>query len=258
MIVFEREAMKINANEVATLTGISVRTLHHYDEIQILSPNRNSENGYRQYNDTDLDKLQQILFFKECGFPLIRIKELLENPNFNRLEAFELQKKYLIHEKKRMESMLLTLNKSIQNMKGEITMSQKDKFSGLDFTNNPYEEEARRLWGDETIDKSKAHIALLSKEEQNNISKGMDDLFTKLAEIRTLSPNSKTVQSAMEKMYQYFNNNFGNQYTPEAFAGVGQMYITDERFTENVDKYGEGLSKFLAEAMRIYADKQNK
>lgn len=246
----------MNTREVAKITRISVRTLHHYDTISILSPGRNPENGYRDYTDDDLDRLQQILFFKECGFSLSQIKELLNSPDFDREKAFELQRKYLSHEKMRIESMLETLDKSLKNIKGEIKMSQKDKFNGFDFTKNPYEDEARRLWGDEAVEQNRRHIASLSEEEQNKIAKGMDDLFRSLAEIRQESADSKTAQEAMDRMFRHFNSNFGNKYTPEAFAGVGQLYITDERFTENVDKYGEGLSKFLAEAMKIYAERQ--
>lgn len=82
----------------------------------------------------------------------------------------------------------------------------------------------------------------------------MDDLFTELAAIRNENPASDITQKAMEKMYQHFDKNFGYQYIPQAFAGVGQRYITDARFTENIDQYGKGLSKFLAEAMKIYAE----
>lgn len=246
----------MNINEVSEIVGVSIRTLHYYDKIGILSPCRNPENGYREYDHADMDKLQQILFFKECGFPLAKIKKLLDRPDFDGEKAFEIQKKYLLHEQKRINSMLKTLEKSIQNMKGEIQMSQKEKFNGFDFTNNPYEKEARKLWGDETVDKSNAFIANLSEDEQNSIAKGMDDLFTELATIRMEYPNSETVQKAMEKMYNHFNSNFGYNYSLEAFAGVGQLYISDERFTKNIDKYGEGLSKFLAEAMKIYAESQ--
>jgi DNA-binding transcriptional MerR regulator len=246
----------MNAKEVAKLTGISVRTLHHYDAINLLRPNRNKENGYREYSEEDMDKLQQILFFKECGFPLAKIQKLLNSSSFNREEAFQLQKKYLLHEKKRIETMLDTLNRSMKSMKGEITMSLTEKFGGFDMNNNPYEEEARRLWGDEAVDKSNAHISSLTMEEKDSIAKGMDHLFTELATIRNENPASDTAQKAMEKMYRHFNKNFGYQYTLEAFAGVGQMYITDIRFTENVDQYGKGLSQFLAEAMKIYADSQ--
>lgn len=246
----------MNANEVAELTGVSVRTLHHYDKIGILSPYRNPDNGYREYCDEDMDLLQQILFFKECGFSLAKIKELLDKPDFDRGKAFELQMKYLLHEKKRIDSMLKTIEKSMKNLRGETTMSQKDKFNGFDFTNNPYEEEARQLWGDEVVDQSNARIGSMSKDEQNDIARGMDDLFAMLAKVKDENPGSDVAQEAIDKMYQHFNSNFGYHYTLEAFAGVGQMYITDERFTVNVDKYGEGLSKFLAEAMKIYATRQ--
>lgn len=248
----------MNAKEVARLTGISVRTLHHYDAIGLLCPGRNEENGYRQYSEEDMDRLQQILFFKECGFPLTKIQKLLNSSSFNREEAFQLQKKYLLHEKKRIETMLDTLNRSMRSMKGEITMSLTEKFGGFDMNNNPYEEEARRLWGDEAVDKSNAYVASLSAEEKDSIAKGMDQLFTGLAAIRHENPASAIAQEAMAKMYEHFNKNLGYQYTLEAFAGVGQMYITDVRFTENVDKYGAGLSQFLAEAMKIYADSQAK
>ncbi|KUO70304.1 MAG: MerR family transcriptional regulator [Clostridia bacterium BRH_c25] len=246
----------MNVKEVAKITGVSVRTLHHYDKISILSPSRNPENGYREYSDDDMDRLQQILFFKECGFSLAQIKELLSSPSFDREKAFDLQKKVLLYEKRRIELMLETLEKSVQNMKGKMTMSIKDKFHGFDFTNNPYEDEARRLWGDKVVDQSNAHIKSLSQNEQEAIAKSMDDLFTNLAKIRNEAPDSATAQAAMDKMYSHFNANFGYRYSLEAFAGVGQMYVTDERFTVNIDKYGDGLSKFLSEAMKIYAESQ--
>ena len=246
----------MNTNEVACLTGVSVRTLHHYDKIGLLCPNRNPENGYREYSEKDLDLLQQILFFKECGFPLAQIQKLLSNPSFDRDKAFALQKKYLLHEKKRIDAMLNTLEKTMKSSKGEITMTPKEKFCGFDLTNNPYEEEARRLWGNAVIDQSNAHIAAMSPEEQNAITKDMNDLFMELAAIRTEAPDSDIAQEAMGKMYRHFNQNFGYNYSLEAFSGVGQLYVCDSRFTENVDQYGEGLSNFLAEAMGIYAKKQ--
>lgn len=248
----------MNTKEVAKLTGISVRTLHHYDAIGLLCPNRNKENGYRNYSEEDMERLQQILFFKECGFPLDKIRKLLNSTSFKKEEAFQVQKKYLLYEKKRIETMLDTLEKSMKSMKGEITMSLNEKFGGFDMNNNPYEEEARRLWGDEVIDKSNAHISSMDEREKEGIAKGMDDLFKELSTIRRKDPDSDTAQKAMEKMYQHFIKNFAYQYTPEAFAGLGQLYITDKRFTENIDKYGQGLSEFLAKAMKIYGDRQIK
>jgi DNA-binding transcriptional MerR regulator len=246
----------MNTNEVAGLTGVSVRTLHHYDKIGLLNPNRNPENGYREYSDDDLDLLQQILFFKACGFSLAEIKKLLSNPNFDREKAFMVQKKYLLHEKKRIDAMLDTLEKTMKSWKGEQNMTQKEKFGGFDMTHNPYEEEARRLWGDEAVDASNARIESLSSDEQKEVAEGMEGLFQDLARIRNESPDSQTAQNAMENMYGYFNKNFGYQYSLEAFAGLGQLYVEDQRFTKNIDKYGEGLSAFLSQSMSIYAQNQ--
>lgn len=243
----------MTANEVSELTGVSVRTLHYYDAISLLRPHRHPLNGYREYTDEDLDQLQQILFFKECGFPLVKIKSLLEHPDFDWNKAFALQKKYLLHERQRIETMLDTLEKSMKTKKGKLEMSQKEKFHGFDFSSNPYEEEARQLWGDDAVEKSNAHLSSLSKEEKVNVADQTDYLFRELANICQETPDSKTAWQAMEKLYQYFNTNFGYHYTLEAFAGLGQMYVDDERFTANIDKYGQGLSRFLCEAMHFYA-----
>lgn len=248
----------MNTNEVAGLTGVSVRTLHHYDKIGLLCPDRNPDNGYREYSENDLDLLQQILFFKECGFSLAEIGKLLGSPSFDREKAFVLQKKYLLHERKRIDAMLDTLDKTMRSWKGEWNMTQKEKFGGFDMTHNPYEEEARRLWGDEAVDQSNARIRSMSADEQNAIAKGMDELFRELAQVRTESPDSEAAQKAMDKMYYYLNKNFGFQYSLEAFAGLGQMYVDDDRFTRNIDKFGEGLSAFLARSMAVYAGKQRK
>lgn len=244
----------MNAKEVAKLTGISVRTLHHYDSIGLLCPKRNLENGYRTYSEEDLDRLQQILFFRACGFPLSKIHIMLDTPSFQRKEAFALQKKYLLHEKRRIETMLDTINKSIQSMEGEITMSITEKFNGFDFKTNPYEEEARKLWGDTAVDQSNTYMKSLTEKEVLSITQEMDQLFQKLAVVSTEDPASAIAQTAIHEMYTYFNNNLGYQYTPQAFAGVGQLYITDERFTKAMEQYGIGLAQFLAQAMEIYAE----
>ena len=253
MLIYAKEVRGVNAKEVSKMTGVSVRALHHYDAMSILSPGRNPENGYREYSDDDLDKLQQILFFRKCGFPLVKIREFLSRPDFDREKAFEMHRKYLLRERERIDLMLETLEKTAKNLKGGIVMSNEDKFGGFDFTSNPYEDEARQLWGDEMIDRSNAHIKSHSQREQEMMAKAMDDLFAQLADIRFEAPASEIAQKAMDKMFKHFNYAFGVTYSPEAFAGIGRMYVEDERFTVNVDKYGEGLANFLAEAMGIYA-----
>lgn len=123
----------LNAKQAAELSGLSVRALHHFDEIGLLRSQCNVKNGYREYSEADLDKLQQILFFKQCGFSLDRIKKLLSNPRFDRAKVFELQKKHLILEKERIEAMLISLERTLKTMEGEDSRvkekSSKDSIS---------------------------------------------------------------------------------------------------------------------------------
>ncbi|HUM23083.1 MerR family transcriptional regulator [Mesotoga prima] len=247
----------MNAKQVAELSGLSVRALHHYDEIGLLRPRRNAQNGYREYLEEDLDKLQQILFFRQCGFSLERIKKLPSNPRFDRVKTFELQKKHLMLEKERIEAMLSTLERTLKTLKGEDSMSQEEKFKGFDFSFNPYEEEAKQLWGDETVEKSNDFITSKSDRERKDMEKILDELFRELAEIRDEDPDSHLAQEAIDKMYRVFNESFGHYYTLESFASLGNMYVMDDRFRANIDKYGEGLAEFLSKAMQEYADRQS-
>jgi len=247
----------LTAKQVAQLSGLSVRALHHYDEIGLLRPRRNAENRYREYSEEDLDKLQQTLFFRQYGFSLERITKLLNNPRFDRARAFELQKKHLMLEKERIEAMLSTLERTLKTLKGEDSMSQKEKFKGFDFSFNPHEEEAKKLWGDETVEKSNDFIASKSDRERKDMEKVLNEVFKGLAEIRNEDPDSDLAHEAIDKMYRVFNESFGHYYTLESFASLGNMYVMDDRFKANIDKYGEGLAEFLSKAMQEYADRQS-
>lgn len=241
----------MNVKQVSQIAGVSVRTLHHFDAIGLLRPTRDPENGYRLYSDTDLDRLQQVLFFKECGFSLDKIKEILDRPGFDSQKAFDLQRKYLLHQRQRIDTMLATLEKSVSSLKGEIEMSNKEKFTGLE---NPYEDEARRLWGDEVVDKSNAHLEAMPEEERSALPVRMGEIYSALAALMDERPDSKTVQDEIGNLYDFFYQISGMRYSMEAFANVGRMYVDDERFTKTIDAFGPGLSEFLAVAMQCYAD----
>ncbi len=245
----------MNIKELARVSGVSVRTLHLYDRDGLLRPGRDPNNSYRVYTDRDADRLQQILLFRACGFPLKVIRELLDSPGFDREQAFILQQEALKFEKSRIEGMLNTLEKSMNALKGKESMSDTEKFEGFDFSTNPYEEEARARWGSEAVDKSRQKLASLGEEGGQRIGETMNALFARLAALRKGDPASEDAQAAVAELYGFFNNNFGVHYGPEAFAGLGRMYVEDERFAKNIDRFGEGLSAFLKEAMARYAEK---
>jgi len=243
----------MKVNEVAKLVGISVRTLHHYDEIGLLIPDQLTESGYRIYSERNLEQLQQILFFRELGFPLKKIKEIVTSPDFNRLEALRLHEQMLLEKKKHIDMLLGTVAKTIQHAKGEVQMSHKEKFQGFDFSSNPYEQEARERWGDKAVDESNAKAEQMKKDGQmEKFQEDMNQLYAKLAELRHTDPASEDAQAAIGEWYRMLGQM--GSYSPEAFKGLGQMYVDDHRFTKNIDKFGEGLAVFMRDAMAIYAD----
>ena len=246
----------MKVKEVANLVGISVRTLHHYDEIGLLVPDHVTEAGYRLYSNENLQTLQQILFFRELGFPLAKIKEIIESPSFNQLEALEFQREMLLDKQQKLKKMLQMVEQTMKHLKGEIEMTNEEKFAGFDFSHNPYEQEARERWGDEAVERSSAKIAKMTKGEQQAMTKQFEEIYQRIAAIRHLSPASEEAQLAIKEWYYFLNNNFGHHYSLEAFKSLGQMYVDDERFTKNIDKYGEGLAMFMRDAMAVFADKK--
>lgn len=234
----------MKVKEVAKITGVSVRTLHHYDEIGLLLPDQLTEAGYRLYSDENLATLQQILFFRELGFPLKKIKQLLDHPQFERREAFTMQHEMLLEKRRKLDEMIETIEKTIQQEEGVRKMTNEERFKGFDFTTNPYEKEARKRWGDERVD----------EVNDKKFGEEMNEIYFKLAKHLHLSPSSSEAQEAIGEWYVYLNK-VGN-YSLEAFQGLGEMYVADERFTENIDQFGEGLAAFMCEAMAIYAKQQ--
>lgn len=237
----------MKVKEVSQLTGISVRTLHYYDDIGLLTPDHTTEAGYRLYSDDNLATLQQILFFRELDFPLKKIKELLTSPTFDRQKAFELQRRMLITKRKQLDRMIQTIDKSILNGKGELVMTKEEKFEGFDFSKNPYEQEARERWGDKAVDEA--------NKKGPELREKMNEIYIKLAGLRHLPPESPQAQAGIEQWFTYLNK-IGT-YSLAAFASLGQMYVDDERFRKNIDQFGEGLAEFMRDAMEMYAKLNN-
>lgn len=246
----------MRVKEVADLVGISVRTLHHYDEIGLLVPDQVTESGYRIYSDENLATLQQILFFKELGFPLKKIKEIIQSPSFDQYEALQLHREILIKKRDQLNQMIHTVEKTILHLKGEIEMANEERFEGFDFRKNPYEEEARKRWGDQTVDRSNEVIRNMSKEEQKAFAQSFDAIYRNLASLRHLPPDSEKAQAAIKEWYELLNKI--NYYSLEMFKALGQIYVDDQRFTKNIDQYGEGLAQFMCEAMAVFADQPKK
>ncbi|CAD2074139.1 HTH-type transcriptional activator mta [Jeotgalicoccus aerolatus] len=243
----------MRTKELADIAGISVRTLHYYDTIGLLSPEIDRENGYRNYSDQDVSTLQQILFFRQLNFKLTQIKDILNSPKYHQTEALLEQKDIILKEQTRLNNILKLIDKTIQAERGEITMTNEEKFSGVDFSHNPYEQEAREKWGDEKVEQANQNLKKMGAKEAE---REFDEIYTQLADLRHLDPESDAAQQEIGKWYDFLNK--VGEYTPEMFKNLGEMYTADERFTKNIDKYGDGLAEFMKEAMTVYYEQHKK
>ena len=243
----------MRTKELADIAGISVRTLHYYDTIGLLSPEIDRENGYRNYSDQDVSTLQQILFFRQLNFKLTQIKDILNSPKYHQTEALLEQKDIILKEQTRLNNILKLIDKTIQAERGEITMTNEEKFSGVDFSHNPYEQEAREKWGDEKVEQANQNLKKMGAKEAE---REFDEIYIQLADLRHLDPESDAAQQEIGKWYDFLNK--VGEYTPEMFKNLGEMYTADERFTKNIDKYGDGLAEFMKEAMTVYYEQHKK
>ena len=242
-------------HEVSTLAGISIRTLHHYDAIGLLSPTQTTEAGYRLYDDSALEQLQLILLFRELQFPLKEIREIINSSNFDRNKALEQQIQLLELKKEHLQN-LIDLAKGIK----AIGVKKLMDFSAFDTKKiDEYAKQAKESYGNspaykEFEQKSKGR----SKEEEKNLGIGMMELFTDFGKLLPLSPDDTVVQQKVAELQAYITEHFYT-CTPEILSSLGEMYSGGGSMTDDIDNYaGEGTAEFAAEAIRIYCAKQSK
>ena len=230
--------------EVSRITGVSVRTLHHYDAIGLLNPAKITDAGYRLYDDTALRRLQTILFFRELEFPLQEIRVILDSPAFDPMDALESQIKLLELRRQHLDD-LISHARDIQKA-GVIDMNFKpfDK-SQVD----AYAAEAKAKWG-----KTEAYREYEQKSSDKDGQNGdaLMAIFAEIGAVRHLDPASEEVQALVSKIQNHITAHFYNCTKP-ILAGLGQMYVSDQRFRENIDRAGgEGCAEFAAKAIEIY------
>ena len=240
-------------HEVSRLAGVSIRTLQYYDTIGLLKPAEYSESGYRLYDDTDLERLQQILLFRELEFPLRDIKEIMESSDFDRKKALDQQIKLLTLKKEHLEN-LISFACELKR-KGAKTMD----FTAFDTSAiDEYTKRAKAQWGDTKEFKESEEKS--SKRTAAQTEKVMADFMAIFAEFGALNadrqadadPSSKEAQALVEKLKAYITEHFYT-CTNEILAGLGKMYAADGEFKHNIDAAGgEGTADFVSRAIAVY------
>ena len=235
-------------NEVSLLTGVSVRTLHHYDAIGLLKPARVTEAGYRLYDTPQLKRLQTILLFRQLQFPLKQIREILDAPNFDPAEALQQQIRLLRLQKEHLEE-LIAFAETLQTTGGD-TMS----FKAFDNSKlETYAAEAKARWGrTEAYKEYEEKTAGQTPAQQQTVGDGLMDIFRELGTVRHLSPEAPEVQALVAKLQAYITANYYT-CTPQILKGLGRMYIAGDAMTENINNAGgEGTAEFAHRAIEAY------
>jgi len=248
--------MEYSVKQLADLAGISVRTLHYYDQAGLLKPAGLKRNGYRFYQDRELLKLQQILFFRELDFPVLEIKRVINSPDFNMLAALKDQKKLIGLKKNRLDRLVKTIEKTIDKITKDKIMNDQDLYGSFSEAEmEQYAEEAKARWGHtEAYKESQKRFEKMSKDDLANIQKEGDALMKELVAHMNEGAGSNKIQELIGKHF----NNLRHFYEPslEMYRGLANMYVEDKRFAAYYEKYAKGLAEFMREAMIAYCDQE--
>ncbi|MFY9324415.1 MAG: MerR family transcriptional regulator [Syntrophomonadaceae bacterium] len=249
--------MEYTVQQLAKTAGISGRTLRYYDEIGLLKPARVTSSGYRIYGPEEVDRLQQILFYRELGVGLEQIGKILNDTSFDSLSALREHRVRLLEKKRQLELLIINVEKTIAQHEGRIVMTDKEKFEGfkqklIDDNEAKYGKEIRKKYGDEAVDKSNRKLKGMTQEQYAQFEKlGQMVLDTLKEALPTGDPASELAQKTADLHRQWLSFSW-DKYSKEAHAGLAQMYVDDERFTAYYDQVQPGAAEFLRDAILIY------
>lgn len=241
----------MTVHEVSGLTGVSIRTLHYYDGIGLLSPKVTTDAGYRMYDDTCLERLRNIMLFRELEFPLKDIKNIIDNPDFDRKRALEDQIRLLELKREHLDGLIDFAKKLKQ--KGESDMS----FKAFDKSKiKEYQARAKEAWGNTGAYKEYEEKAAKQTEvEMEKTAEEMMTLFVEFGSMKDMNPGDTLVQEQVKKLQDFITEKYYT-CTNEILSGLGMLYVAGDDMTKNIDAAGgEGCARFVAKAIEIYCEK---
>lgn len=246
---------RYTVKQLADLAGVSRRTLHHYDEFGLLKPDSYGENRYRYYSYQGLLRLQQILFYRELGLSLAEIQEILDQPDFNVLQALQAHKSELLKRITRLNSLITTVDKTILHVKGEMKMSNNEIFGGFsEEQQEEYAQQARERWDPELVDQSMKRWKSYSPEKKQQVlDEGQAiyvDILEHMKEGKT--PGSAEVQACLVRWHQHMRYFYEPSWA--ILRGLGQGYANSPEFRTNFEKMHPDLPDFLNESIQIYTE----
>ncbi|WMJ89398.1 MerR family transcriptional regulator [Anaerocolumna sp. MB42-C2] len=254
--------MEYTVQKLANMAGVSTRTLRYYDEIGLLKPARINSSGYRIYGTSEVNRLQQILFYRELGVNLNDISDIVTAPSFDGAKALREHHEKLLEKREQLNQLIANVEKTIAVTEGRTIMSDKEKFEGfkqtlIDENEKKYGKEIREKYGKETVEKSNRKIKNMTEEEYETVSKLAEEINLKLKEAYKTGDPAGELSQEVADLHRKWLCFYWDSYSGEAHAGIAQMYVDDERFTAYYDKEQPGTAKFLRDAIFIYTGTKN-
>ena len=248
--------MSYTIKQMAELAGVSARTLRYYNSIGLLSPMALTQAGYRLYGPQEVEKLRQILFYRELGLPLEAIAKILNAPQFDALAALVNHRSRLLQKRTQLDALLANLEKSIAEKEGRVTMQDAEKFEGfkkrlIEQNEEKYGREVREKYGDEAADASNAKIMNLTQEQYEEMQAVGEQVLAALdaAWEQGCSPAGQEAGKAVELHRQWLSYTWGERYSPQAHASLAEMYAADERFAAYYNRGQKGKAEFFRDAI---------
>ncbi|MBM7806881.1 DNA-binding transcriptional MerR regulator [Geodermatophilus bullaregiensis] len=249
----------MNVGEVAALAGVTVRTLHHYDRIGLLSPSGRTAAGYRRYSAADLDRLHQVLLYRELGFALEEVATLLDDASADPAEHLRRQHRLLQDRLERTQAMVAAVEKEMEARHMGIDLTPEEKFELFgDWLPEEYEAEAEQRWGDtEAWAQSQRRTRAYTKDDWVRVKAEGEDVEARMAAaLRAgVAPDSPQAMDLAEEARQQISRDFYD-CSPEMHAGIGRMYVEDERFTAHYEQRAPGLAHWVSTAVQANAARQ--
>jgi DNA-binding transcriptional MerR regulator len=250
--------MAYTVKQLADLAGVSVRTLHYYDEVGLLKPSAVKGNGYRQYEEPELLRLQQILFFRELDFSVEDIKRTLSSPNFDMRRALQEQRTLIELKKKRLADLIKTIDKTMKKINNEISMDDHELYDAFsDEEQKHYAEEAKQRWGHtEAYKQSMERVGNMTKADMKRLKEDGKRFMETFASHMDEGATGPVIQKMIDQHY----NSLRTFYEPnlELYRGLANMYVDDPRFAAYYEKFRPGLAAFMREAMLFYVNAKQK
>lgn len=252
--------MEYTIKKLGNIAGISTRTLRYYDEIGILKPTKINSSGYRIYGEEEVNRLQQILFYKELDLELEEIGRIINLPDFDEIKALKSHKEKLLAKRSRLDLLIANVEKTLQSKKGGKSMSDKEKFEGfkenlIKENEEKYGKEVREKYGDDAVNKSNAKLQNMTEEEYKEVTGLSNEIMETLKQAFELKDPTSELAQKVAELHKKWLCFYWDKYSKEAHLNLANGYVEDERFRKYYDIIGEGATEFLRDAIKFYISK---